>query len=126
MSCMKTFAFSAALLSATLIAVPSGAQTPLGGFAPEEGLHWHVAAPQGASWSLTCRFRPLRVGSTMTNSLTRTGSGPMPGRLPGQDGRCTLTKTGGNGPVGIALVKNGQPTAAGTVDPAKPAAINVF
>ena len=123
---MKIIAFSAAVLSAALVASPSLAQRTLGGVAPDGGLHWHVAAPQGAAWTLNCRFKPIRVGSSLTNSITLSGAGPMPGRLPGQDGRCTLTKTAGDGPVGIAVVKNGTPTAQGTNDPATPAMINVF
>ena len=96
-----------------------------------DGLHFHVAAPQGASWSLECRFRPIQITINQyerrfTNQLRYSGSGPRAGRLPGDNGRCVLTLTGGAGPVGLALVKNGVPTAAGTVDRAKPAAIDVF
>ncbi len=96
------------------------------------GLHWSVAAPQGAAWRLSCGFSPvtLHMGQYdrqhWANRLTRTGRGPERGRLPGDNGSCTLTKTGGAGPVGIALVKNGRTTAAGTNQPAEPAQINVF
>ena len=96
------------------------------------GLRWHVAAPQGASWSLVCRFRPVTMAINQyerhrwANRLARRGSGPMAGRLPDDNGRCDLTKTGGPGPVGVALVKNGKATAAGTNDPARPARITVF
>jgi len=114
---------SALILIAALAtpALAQGSQTT-----PDGGLHWSVAAPQGASWSLECRFAPVTIQNKMLNRFAVTGTGPQRGRLPGQDGRCTLTKTGGAGPVGVALVKNGQPTAAGTNDPAAPAAINVF
>ncbi|MBB5745934.1 hypothetical protein [Brevundimonas variabilis] len=96
-----------------------------------DGLHFHVAAPQGANWSLECRFRPMQITINQyerrfTNQLRYSGSGPRAGRLPGDNGRCVLTKTGGAGPVGLALVKNGVPRAAGTLDPARPAAIDVF
>jgi len=50
----------------------------------------------------------------------------MSGRLPADNGRCELTKTGGEGAVGVALIKNGVATAAGTTEPARPASINVF
>lgn len=60
------------------------------------------------------------------NRLNRAGQGPQRGRLPGDNGSCNLAKMGGAGPVGIAIVKNGQATAAGTNDPAGPAQINVF
>lgn len=113
-----------ALILTVAMVTPALAQSAL--VTPDSGLHWSVAAPQGASWSLECRFAPVTIQNQMLNRFAVTGTGPQRGRLPGQDGRCTLTKTGGAGPVGVALVKNGQPTAAGTNDPAKPAFINVF
>ncbi|WP_292037541.1 MULTISPECIES: hypothetical protein [unclassified Brevundimonas] len=96
------------------------------------GLHWSVAAPQGAAWSLSCGFSPVTLDMGQydrkhwANRLTLRGRGPQRGRLPGDNGSCTLTKTGGQGPVGIALVKNGSATAAGTNLSAAPAQINVF
>ncbi len=107
------------------------AQTHVGDDA-YNGLHWSVSAPQGAAWALECRFRPVTVwinryerGRWM-NVMNQTGRGNARGRLPGDNGRCSLTKTGGVGAVGIALVKDGAATAAGTRDPATPARINVF
>jgi len=96
------------------------------------GLHWSVAAPQGASWSLSCGFSPVTLDmgrydrEHWANRLNRAGQGPQRGRLPGDNGSCTLTKTGGAGPVGVALVKNDLAAAAGTNHPARPAQINVF
>lgn len=115
---------AAALMLSAALAAPAVAQNAQ--TTPDGGLHWSVAAPQGATWSLECRFAPVTIQNKMLNRYAITGAGPQRGRLPGQDGRCTLTKTGGAGPVGVALVKNGQPTAAGTNDPAAPARINVF
>ncbi|WP_396594005.1 hypothetical protein [Brevundimonas sp. R86498] len=95
----------------------------------EGGLPWSVAAPQGASWSLVCRFAPVTYEATRfdtrhwANRIATTGTGAARGRLPHQDGQCTVTKTGGAGPVGIALVKAGEVQAAGTNDPARPAAV---
>lgn len=95
----------------------------------EGGLHWSVAAPQGASWSLVCRFAPVTYASstyqrkTWTNRISTSGTGASRGRLPQQDGRCTVTKTGGAGPVGIALVRGEEIQSAGTNDPARPAAV---
>ena len=60
------------------------------------------------------------------NQVVRHGEGPKRGRLPGDNGRCTLTKTGGVGPVAIALVKDGVATAQGTADGLAPAHVNVF
>lgn len=96
------------------------------------GLHWAIAAPQGARWSLQCGFSPVTLDMSQydrqhwANRLTRTGHGAQRGRLPGENGSCTLTKTGGAGPIGIALVKDGLATAVGTNQPSKPAYINVF
>ena len=97
-----------------------------------QGLHWAVAAPQGASWTLVCRFRPVTVWVSpyerdrWMNIMTQDGRGSRHGRLPGDNGRCSLTKTGGEGSVGIALVKNGMATSAGTRDQANPAKVTVF
>ena len=112
-------------------AAPAAAQTHLGKDW-QSGLHWSVAAPQGASWNLDCRFQPVTYEASpydlrhWTNRYRTSGAGADRGRLPGQDGRCGLTKTGGAGPVGIALVKNGVATADGTNDPARPAVVTVF
>ena len=121
-----------AILSPVLLALTATAALAQGSNTNAyDGLHFHVAAPEGASWSLECRFRPMQITINQyerrfTNQLSYTGAGPRAGRLPGDNGRCVLTKTGGAGPIGLALVKNGVPTAAGTIDPIKPAAIDVF
>lgn len=114
-----------AVLILAAVAAPAAAQG-LRGVNPYGGLHWHVAAPQGASWDLECRFRPVTVDGVMSNRIQLSGTGPRPGRLPGDNGRCTLRKTGGEGPVGIALVKNGQATADGTRHASKAAFVDVF
>jgi hypothetical protein len=117
-----------ALILLAVGAPPATAQTHVGANF-QGGLHWSVAAPQGASWSLVCRFSPVTYEASQyelrrwTNKLATTGTGPARGRLPLQDGRCTVTKTGGAGPVGIAMVKDGEVHAAGTNDPARPAAV---
>lgn len=96
------------------------------------GLHWSVAAPEGASWTLECRFRPVTVWVSTyergrwLNVMTQAGQGNEGGRLPGDNGRCILTKTGGVGAVGIALVKNGVATAQGTRDQTVPAKVTVL
>ena len=113
------------------VAGPAAAQTDVGK-AHDAGLHWHVAAPDGASWTLVCGFRPVTLYMNQydrthwANRARYSGSGPMSGRLPADNGRCELTKTGGEGAVGVALIKNGVATAAGTTEPARPASINVF
>ena len=119
----------AALLSAAGLSVATGvsAQTHVGANV-EGGIPWSVAAPQGASWSLVCRFRPVTYEAShwdlrhWTNKIATTGTGAARGRLPDQDGRCTVTKTGGAGPVAVALVRGGEVQARATTDPARPAA----
>lgn len=124
---------AAALTLGSTLGSPMGAeaQTHVGKDA-YQGLHWSVAAPQGASWTLVCRFRPVTVWVSpyerdrWMNAMTQEGQGVGHGRLPGDNGRCTLTKTGGEGSVGIALVKKGVATAAGTRDPGTPAKVTVL
>ena len=125
---MKTSLIFAAVLTAA-VAVSGAAlaqKTEEVGQNPYNGLHWSVAAPQGATWALECQFAPVTVRGIHFNRINHTGTGHMAGRLPSDNGSCRLTKTGGQGGVGVALVKNGAATAAGTNDPAKPAVINVF
>lgn len=95
----------------------------------ESGLPWTVTAPGGAGWTLVCRFVPVIMEMNQydrqhwVNKQTQSGRGAASGRLPGQDGRCTLTKTGGAGQVGLALIKNGETRRQTTTDPARPAVV---
>ena len=125
---MKTSLIFAAVLTAAVAAsgAASAQKTEEVGQNPYNGLHWSVAAPQGATWALECQFAPVTVRGIHFNRINHTGTGHMAGRLPSDNGSCRVTKTGGEGGVGVALVKNGVATAAGTNDPAKPAVINVF
>lgn len=122
-----TLIFAAALTAAVAVSGAASAQkTEEVGQNPYGGLHWSVAAPEGATWALQCQFAPVTVRGIHMNRINHTGSGHMAGRLPGDNGSCRLTKTGGEGGVGVALVKAGKATAAGTRDAAAPAVINVF
>lgn len=125
---MKTTLIFAAVLTAVVTA--SGAalaqKTEEVGQNPYGGLHWSVAAPQGATWALQCQFAPVTVRGVHINRISHTGTGHMAGRLPSDNGSCRLTKTGGEGGVGIAVVKDGRATSAGTRDAATPAVVNVF
>lgn len=125
---MKTTLFlSAALTAAVALTAPAMAQSkPEVGNDHQAGLHWSVQAPKGASWTLQCRFTPVTIRGIPLNSINHTGTGNMAGRLPGDNGSCRVTKTGGQGGVGVAVVKNGEAKAAGTNDPAVPAVVNVF
>lgn len=119
------FSIAAATVLALAAAAPAGAQGIIG-VPVDGGLHWHVAAPQGASWTLECRFRPVTLRGQTKNRFDTAGQGAQAGRLPSDNGRCTLRKTGGDGPVGVALVKNGQATADGANDEARAAFVDVF
>ena len=116
------------VLAVTAVAPVASAQAHVGRNV-EGGLPWSVAAPQGADWSLVCRFAPVTYEASQwdqrhwTNKIATTGTGAARGRLPDQDGRCTLTKTGGPGPVAIAMVRGDDVQSAGTNDPARPAAV---
>ena len=124
---MKASLISVLALSAAAVAGAASAQSAREvGNDPYTGLHWSVAAPQGASWTLECGFAPVTIRGVHMNRINHTGTGRMAGRLPSDNGSCTVTKTGGQGGVGVAVVKNGAATAAGTNDPAKPAVVNVF
>lgn len=108
----------AALILVLAAASAAGAQTYVGKNI-EGGLHWAVAAPQGASWSLVCRFPPVTYYESAYNQeawinrLEKRGAGPQNGRLPLNTGHCHLTKTGGEGPVGIALSRPGKVSSGG-------------
>lgn len=106
----------------------SSAQTYVGQNT-ENGMHWHVAAPEGASWRLECRFPPVIYQRNTydrrawMNKITVRGEGPQDGRLPLNVGHCRLWKTGGAGPVGIGLSRPGETASDGTRDPDRPAAV---
>lgn len=89
------------------------------------GLPWAVAAHEGASWRLECRFRPVTIRGVYQNRMVREGKGPATGKLPTDNGRCSLTRVTGEGNIGLALTKAGKTTANGTTG-AAPAAVNVF
>lgn len=109
----------AAVIFTLGLAGGASAQTDVG-TEHASGLPWSVAAPDGASWSLVCRFSPVTMEMNnydrrhWANGLTRSGRGHMAGRLPVDNGWCILTKTGGPGAVAIALVKNGEARARAT------------
>ena len=128
---MRRGGIGAVVLLAAVAASSAGAQTHVGANL-EGGLPWHVAALQGASWSLECRFKPVTYEASRydtaawANRIAQIGRGSMGGRLPSSDGTCTVTKTGGRGAVAIAMIKNGEAQVAVTTDPAKPAAVGFF
>jgi hypothetical protein len=109
-------------------AFPAGAQTWVGTNI-EGGLHWHLSAPEGASWRLACRFPPVtyyrsvREQRAWINKFERRGQGADSGRLPLNVGHCHVWKTGGRGAVAIGLSRPGETVADATRDPAEPAAV---
>lgn len=130
---MKTFVsiVAAGLTLAAASLVPAGvAQAQLVGDREvagnlEGGLPWAVAANEGASWRLECRFRPITIRGVYQNRMVREGKGPQTGKLPTDNGRCNLTRLTGEGNIGVALSKAGKTTAAGSTGET-PASINVF
>jgi len=101
------------VLTAVAVASPAAAQTYVGRNI-EGGLHYAVSAPQGAAWRVNCRFPPVTYFRTnydqrsWINQLTDEGHGPSRGRLPLDTGYCKVTKTGGEGPVAIAVGRTGM------------------
>ena len=79
----------------------------------EGGLHWSVSAPENASWRLVCRHPPAIYYQSAynqrawINQFTETGQGAARGRLPLDSGSCEVTKTGGRGPVAVAVGRPG-------------------
>ena len=121
----------AAVAAAIWLAAPAAAQDVVGRN-HEAGLPWAVAAPQGASWRLTCRFRPATLDMNQydrrhwANRFTRRGRGDEAGRLPTDNGQCELVKTDGQGAVGLALIKHGERSTAGVRAVGRPVYVNVF
>jgi hypothetical protein len=103
------------LITGTTVALasPAAAQTYVGRNI-EGGLHYSVSAPQGATWRLNCRFPPVTYfrnnydQRSWINHLRDEGAGPSRGRLPLDTGYCEVTKTGGEGPVAIAVGRPGK------------------
>lgn len=128
---MRPGRIAATVILAVVAATAADAQTNVGANL-EGGLPWHVAALQGASWSLVCRFKPVLYEASAynreawANRIAQTGRGSEGGRLPSDNGSCTVTKTGGRGAVAIAMIKNGEAQVAVTSDPARPAAVGFF
>jgi hypothetical protein len=95
------------------------------------GLAWHVAAPGGARWALDCRFTPATYTHNQyerrwANRMRLEGTGPQGGRLPVDNGRCTVTKTGGAGPVAIAVARGTEVVADGAAGVGEPARVGLL
>ena len=102
-----------AIASVVLAGAGSAASQTHVGSDLESGLAWSVAAPGGASWSLACRHPPVTYyrnaydKRAWANKLSTRGQGAGRGRLPLDRGWCEATKTGGEGPVGLAVARPG-------------------
>lgn len=72
------------------------------------GLPVEIQAAKDASYQLVCRYRPIKVDGILINTWTHDGKGAFKGNLPTDNGRCTLTKTAGTGPITLIITKNGQ------------------
>lgn len=117
----------ASVAALAILAAPAQAQIPSQVDEQYRGAHFAVAAPGGAGWTLNCGFPPYQMPNAgVVNRFNLSGRGAAAGRLPTYRAWCALTKTGGEGPVGLALVKDGTPSAAGTNDPAEPARVEIY
>jgi hypothetical protein len=93
-----------AALIATIAAALAGPATALPGI--PEGMPYRITADRGASWTLTCKFRAIRVwGRGLINQYSASERGPSHGALPSDNARCILTKTAGPGAVVLTLTK---------------------
>ena len=63
---MRPGRIGAIVMLTAIAATTAVAQTNVGA-QTEAGLPWHVAALQGASWSLECRFKPVVYEATSYN-----------------------------------------------------------
>lgn len=117
--------------AAVALAAPAAAQTYVGRNI-EGGLHYAVSAPQGAAWRLNCRFPPVTYyrsnydQRSWINQLRDEGAGPSRGRLPLDTGYCEVTKTGGQGPVAIAVGRPGKVEARAVRDTGQSATAGLF
>jgi hypothetical protein len=69
-------------------------------------------ATQGASYSVDCRFKAVELpGKGVVNAAQYEGSDAWTTNAPGDNARCKLTKTAGEGPVTISIVKGETRTA---------------
>lgn len=93
----------------------------------EGGLPVVIEADAATAWTVTCRFRPVKIDGGTFNSRTFEGTGPQTTGLPGQNGRCTVTKTSGEGPVTLRLRPQDKPEVVVSVAEAgQSAPANVF
>jgi len=118
-------------ISAGLSSPPAHSQTHLGSDTAR-GLHWAVSAPSRTHWRLACGFRPITRAvnpyeqKRWANRLNHNGEGSGRGRLPGDNGSCTLTRLSGQGALGFAIVKDGKARALGMADTERSVTVNVF
>ena len=113
-------ALAAAALA--LAAGASAAQQPLSYYdarsQPKQRLPYKVTAPRGATYSLACRFRAIRIQGAYgidrgyVNNINLSSPQPRAGLLPSDNARCTLRQTGKKGPITLTVVKAGRRYAA--------------
>ncbi len=75
------------------------------------GIPISVSPGSGATYSVDCRFKAESVDGVMVNAVQHEGSDAWTSNAPGDNARCKLTKTGGEGPVTISIVKGETRTA---------------
>lgn len=97
------------LLAAAALPAPAAAAPA------NKGLPYAVTAERGAEYQLTCKFRAIRQYGGLVNQYTVRQKGASKGRLPSDNGRCTLVKLGGKGEIVLTIVKGGAKVARAAV-----------
>lgn len=97
----------AALIAAAAVALAGALPGPASALPGiPDGMPYRITADRGASWTLVCKFRAIRVwGQGLINQYTAAERGSSRGNLPSDNARCILTKTSGPGAVVLTLTK---------------------
>jgi len=91
------------------------------------GMPYAIAAQPTASYTLTCKFRAVRVwGRGLINQYYVSDHGTTRGNLPSDNARCTLTKTAGPGAVVLTLTKNGKTRTVAAARTGAPVKVTVL
>ena len=104
----------AAAAAVALAAGPAAAQRPPVVPPQRAQLPYTVTAPKGATYTLACRFRAIRVKGAFdldrgyVNKIDLSPPNARSGLLPTDNGRCLLTQTGKAGPITLTIVKAGR------------------
>lgn len=99
---------------------------------PPGAVPWTVQAHRSVHWVLDCRVMSAKLTRDLynphdwVNRMTIDGKGSQSGHLVTDNGRCTLTKTKGEGPARLTLAKGAERPTQTTDTGARPAYAEVF